>query len=55
MPTKSVLLGIVRHLLTMGGGALVAAGWLDESTAQQTIGAVVTLVGVVWSVLEKRA
>lgn len=52
--SKPVILGILRHLLTMAGGALTAAGWLDESTVQQGIGALATLIGIAWSVAEKR-
>lgn len=50
---KDMVLGIARHLLTAGGGALVAQGTLDAATAQTAVGALVTLVGVGWSVYEK--
>jgi hypothetical protein len=51
---KSMILSIVRHVLTTAGGFLVGAGYLDESTAQQAAGAIMTLIGAVWGVLEKR-
>lgn len=42
--------GIVRHVLTAIGGYFVATGALDAGTMETAIGAVVTLVGVGWSV-----
>ena len=51
---KDAILGIVRHILTAGGGALVANGVVLEADVQTAIGAIVALVGVVLSVLEKR-
>lgn len=45
---------IVRHALTFLGGAAVAKGLLDSSTADQAIGALTTLVGIVWSLWIKR-
>lgn len=52
--SKEQLLGILRHVLTFVGGVLVLQGWLDEGLVQETIGAVATLVGAVWSVLDKK-
>lgn len=49
------ILGIARHLLTLGGGALVARGYIDAGAAETLVGAGVAIVGVVWSVYEKRA
>lgn len=43
------MLGLVRHLLTFGGGYLVAKGWLDEGQMAEVIGGVITIVGAVWS------
>jgi hypothetical protein len=51
---KDQLLGILRHVLTFVGGILVLQGWVDEGLLQETIGAVATLVGTVWSVIEKK-
>jgi hypothetical protein len=52
---KDMLLGLVRHLLTTLGGALVAKGVLDSDDAGQLAGALATIVGVVWSVWLKRS
>jgi hypothetical protein len=48
------ILGIARHLLTFGAGYLVAQGILDESSAEAIVGAVLTLIGVGWSVYDKQ-
>lgn len=51
--TKEQILGILRHVLTFGGGILVMKGLVDESTWAEITGGVITLVGSVWSVVEK--
>lgn len=52
--TSTFLLALVRHLLTFGGGALVARGVADQATVDAVSGALLTIVGAVWSVVEKR-
>ncbi len=44
---------IVRHALTSIGGYFVATGALDINTLETAIGAIVTLVGVAWSIWTK--
>ncbi len=51
--TLEKTLGIIRHALTFGGGFLVTSGYLTESSLDTAIGALVALVGVVWSVIDK--
>lgn len=46
---KEKIMGIVRHVLTFGGGVAVARGYIDEATMVQVVGAVVTIAGAVWS------
>jgi hypothetical protein len=46
-------LGLVRHILTFVGGYLVTSGVLTEPTLSTGIGAIITLIGVVWSVIDK--
>ncbi len=53
MNTDSIL-GVVRHILTFGGGFLVAKGWIDTDTLTQAVAALATLVGLVWSVWAKK-
>ena len=54
---KEQVMGIIRHILTFAGGWAVAQGWLDETSMVEAVGAVATLVGVMWSFLapEKKA
>lgn len=51
---QDIILGLVRHALTTGGGALVAKGLLGATMLEPTIGAVMTLIGVIWSILNKK-
>lgn len=51
---KEVVLGVVRHVLTFFGGLLVTKGLLAEGVSEQIIGGLVSLVGLVWSVVSKK-
>ena len=50
---KEKTLGIIRHALTVVGGVLVTQGVLDDALFMELFGAVMTLVGGVWSVVDK--
>ena len=50
----SVLIGVVRHLLTGGGGALVTKGVVSDGQLELAIGAIITIAGVIWSALAKK-
>lgn len=50
-----MLLGVVRHLLTIAGTVLVTRGTLDEAQATQGVGAICTLLAIVWSMQAKRS
>ncbi len=50
---KLSILGLIRHLLTFGGGILVAKGVVDEGTATELVGALVTVIGGAWSIYDK--
>jgi hypothetical protein len=52
--TKEQVLGIVRHGLTFIGGLLITKGMLDQSTLSELIGAATTLVGTIWSIMNKK-
>lgn len=52
--SKEQVLGIVRHGLTFVGGLLVTKGLMDAGMVEEVMGAVVTLVGAVWSVIVKK-
>ena len=47
---KAKTLGLIRHILTYLGGVIAATGvGITESDITTAVGAVVTLVGMVWS------
>jgi hypothetical protein len=46
---------MIRHVLTFGGGALVARGYVDSGTVEAISGALMTIIGAVWSIMDKRA
>ena len=50
----TVLNGVVRHLLTAGGGALVTKGVVSDGQLELAIGAIITIEGVIWSALAKK-
>lgn len=52
--TWEMMAGLLRHLLTFGGGFVVAKGWIDEASMTAVVGAVVTIGGAVWSMMAKR-
>jgi len=52
---KESILGVVRHLLTFSGGLLVTKGiGLDEQMMLEAVGSIITLIGIVWSVRQKK-
>jgi len=50
---NKIVLGLVRHLLTIGGGFFINQGVMDKSELETAIAAVITLIGVIWSVAVK--
>lgn len=51
---NEIIFALVRHGLTTVGGGLVAKGILTTALLDQTVGVVVALIGVVWSVAAKK-
>lgn len=51
---KDQTLGIVRHVLTFGGGLLIARGYGDPQLLTEIIGGLVSIVGAIWSIKSKR-
>lgn len=43
--------GVVRHVLTLIGGVMVAFGWLEGEEVERGIGAIMGLVGAVITVV----
>ena len=52
--TQDRVLGVVRHILTAGGGYLTAKGYVDADGIEQLVGAIITIAGTVWSILSKK-
>jgi hypothetical protein len=52
--TKEQVMGVVRHALTFLGGIVIAKGFADDALVTEIIGATLTLVGAVWSVVTKK-
>jgi hypothetical protein len=50
---KEQILGIIRHALTFAGGVLVTKGLIDEGMVTELSGAAMTLVGGIWSIIDK--
>jgi hypothetical protein len=50
---KEQIMGLVRHGLTFIGGIILSKGIIEESTLAEIIGAISTLIGSVWSIIEK--
>jgi hypothetical protein len=50
---KEQTFGIIRHTLTFVGGLLFYNGVLDENETTEIVSATMTLIGLVWSIVEK--
>jgi hypothetical protein len=50
---KPILLGYVRHGLTVGAGYLLAHGLVQQSDTQVIVSAGLALAGVAWSTINK--
>lgn len=46
--------GLIRHGLTTGAGILVTHGVIGSSDSEAVVGAVMALIGVIWSIASKR-
>jgi hypothetical protein len=51
--TKEQILGIIRHTLTFAGGIFLMKGIIDEATWTELSGSALTLIGIVWSIVDK--
>jgi hypothetical protein len=49
-----MIFGLLRHVLTMAGGALVAAGYASPTDVETVVGALLAIGGVAWSAYDKR-
>jgi hypothetical protein len=51
--TKEQVIGIIRHSMTFVGGLLLMKGIVDEALLSELTGGIITLVGTIWSIVEK--
>lgn len=51
---STIVTAVVRHLLTAVGGGFFAAWGVSGTSMDAIIGAVSTLIGVAWSIYDKR-
>jgi hypothetical protein len=49
----AMIMGIIRHLLTLVGGYFISHMKMDPETIQAVIGAIITLIGWGWSIYTK--
>lgn len=50
----TIVSAVIRHILTTAGGVFAARYGIDGGTMDGIIGAVSTLVGLGWSIYDKR-
>lgn len=50
---KEQIIGIIRHILTFAGGVIIAKGLATDAVILEIIGSVTTLIGGVWSIVDK--
>ena len=51
--SKEQILGLIRHILTSVGGAVIMLGYFDEALVTEVTGGLMTAIGFVWSVIYK--
>ena len=51
---KDQILGLIRHALTFVGGIVIAKGLVEDALFQEIAGGVMTLVGAIWSIADKK-
>ena len=52
--TNDIWFGLAHHVLTLAGGVFVSKGYVDADAANVAIGALTSLAGVAWSVIDKK-
>ena len=51
---KPVVLGFIRHLLTIAAGSLATRGVIDGTEVEILVGALIGIGGVIWSAFDKK-
>ena len=44
----------IRHAISFAGGALVVKGYVSEEELMEGVGAIMTLLALIWSFVQKR-
>lgn len=52
---QPILMGLLRHVLTLIAGFIVAKGLVSEDTAQGGVGLILGLIGMLWSAQDKQS
>lgn len=53
---STIIQSVIRHLLSSGGGALAAHGYAVSGSDVETVsGSIIAIIGVVWSIWQKRS
>lgn len=52
--TLAAILSVNRHILTGGGLILVNRGIIDQTELDTAIGAIITLIGLAWAIIDKK-
>lgn len=50
----AMILGVVRHAMTFGGGFLIDKDLTTVTEWEGAVAALITLIGVAWSIVEKK-
>lgn len=53
--TVDSILGVIRHVMTSAGGALVTHGVLTQGNLESGVGGIIALLGVAWSIYQKKS
>lgn len=51
---KDAILGLIRHVLTFAGGITTSQGITTDQDTTASVGAMITLISVTWSIVSKR-
>jgi hypothetical protein len=49
--SQETVFTIVRTVLKVGGGFIIAKGFADEAMVTELTGAIVSIIGVVWGII----
>lgn len=52
--SQEQIFGVIRHLFTAVGGIVIAQGYISDVMFTSLSGAVLSLVGIIWSIVSKK-